>query len=369
MASLLLGPIGQLGKAFTPPQFNATAYDGPEYVIWKWIVFRPGLFHLEIYLVAAVVAYLALFWIGSSANAKKASAWLNAHKALYDSQFSRPLDGGLTKDGYSDMFAFSTGRRALRSLHTVFALRPRHDALQLAFQFGWQNVYDLSYEPRDTLALEFALADDYAAPDAVFAIVAKDELPTIRKECWELSFTKTSENPNLPAHLTIMSEVADVTDSVFKASAPLLAALKDPKVKPYFRSLILSDQPAIQPDEAPVARSRSLVLTLTPPPPSEADATVSLVTAVFALVDSLDKLGLRPETKTKLRKAREEFISKLKEAREREAKEEAADARAAAKKKAEDDRVAGLSAAEQAKILERERRRNLRKSQGKTVRK
>ena len=42
MASLLLGPIGQLGKAFTPPPFNATAYDGPEYVVWKWIVFRPG---------------------------------------------------------------------------------------------------------------------------------------------------------------------------------------------------------------------------------------------------------------------------------------------------------------------------------------
>ena len=111
---------------------------------------------------------------------------MNAHKALYESQFTRPLDGGLTKDGYSDMFAFSTGRRALRSLHTVFALRPRHDALQLAFQFAWQNVYDLSYEPRDTLTLEFALADDYAAPDAVFAIVAKDELPSIRSARWDL---------------------------------------------------------------------------------------------------------------------------------------------------------------------------------------
>lgn len=42
MASLLLGPIGQFGKAFTPPQFNATEYDGPEYVVYKWIVFRPG---------------------------------------------------------------------------------------------------------------------------------------------------------------------------------------------------------------------------------------------------------------------------------------------------------------------------------------
>ncbi|KZV71374.1 DUF1682-domain-containing protein [Peniophora sp. CONT] len=369
MASLLLGPLGQFGKAFTPPQFNATAYDGPEYVVWKWIVFRPGLFHIEIYLLAAVITYLAFFWFGSGANSKKASAWLNAHKALYDSQFSRPLDGGLTKDGYSDMFAFSTGRRALRSLHTVFTLRPRHDLLQLLFQFGWANVYDLSYEPRDTLTLEFALAEDYAAPDAVFAIVAKDEMGTIRKERWDLSFTKTSENPALPAHLTVMSEFADVTDSLFKAGVPLLAALKDPQAKRYFRSLIISDQPLVQPDEAPVTRSRSLVLTLTPPPPSEADATVSLVTAVFALIDTLDKLGLRPETKIKLRKAREDFTAKLREARDREAKEEAADARAAAKKKAEDERIAGLSATEQAKILERERKRNLRKGQGKMVRK
>ena len=164
------------------------------------------------------------------------------------------------------------------------------------------------------------------------------------------SFTKTSENPVLPAYLTVMSEVADVTDSVFKAATPLLAALKDPKAKSYFRSLVLSDQPSVQPDEAPATRSRSLVLTLTPPPPSDANATVSLVTAVFALVDSLDKLGLRPETKTKLRKAREDFAVKLKDAREREAREEAADARAAAKKKAEDERIAGLSAAEQAKV-------------------
>ena len=71
-----------------------------------------------------------------------------------------------------------------------------------------------------------------------------------------------------------MSEVADVTDSVFKAATPLLAALKDPKVKSYFRSLVLSDQPSVQPDEAPATRSRSLVLTLTPPPPSDANATV-----------------------------------------------------------------------------------------------
>jgi hypothetical protein len=33
------------------------------------------------------------------------------------------------------------------------------------------------------------------------------------------------------------AEYADVTDSVLKIAGPLLEALKDPKIQPYFRSL------------------------------------------------------------------------------------------------------------------------------------
>lgn len=49
--------------------------------------------------------------------------------------------------------------------------------------------------------------------------------------------------------------------------------------------------------------------------------------------------------------------------------EQAREDQKAAKRKAEDERVSKLSSGEQQKILERERKRSIRKTQGKTVRK
>jgi hypothetical protein len=96
-------------------------------------------------------------------------------------------DAALTSDGYSDFFVFSTGRRAVASLHTVFALRPRHDFFQFAFQFIW-GLVDLLYSPKDQVTLDFKLHDVTAAsvPEFVWALVAKDEANSIKKDRWDL---------------------------------------------------------------------------------------------------------------------------------------------------------------------------------------
>jgi ATPase subunit of ABC transporter with duplicated ATPase domains len=72
---------------------------------------------------------------------------------------------------------------------------------------------------------------------------------------------------------------------------------------------------------------------------------------MFGLIDALEKINLRPETKTKIKKTRENFAKTLKDEAEREAREEAADAKLAAKRRAEEERVARLSAAEQQKVI------------------
>jgi hypothetical protein len=100
-------------------------------------------------------------------------------------QFSRPTNGGLTQDGYSDFFNFSTGRRVVASLHTVFTLRPRHDPFQAIFQLLY-SFYDLSYEPSDVVTLDFKLHANTNAPEGVFAVVRKGELRTIKRERWDL---------------------------------------------------------------------------------------------------------------------------------------------------------------------------------------
>ena len=149
----------------------------------------------------------------------------------------------------------------------------------------------------------------------------------------------------------------------------LSKALSDPAVLPYFRSLSLTDQPRKRPEAPLPERKKRLILTLRLPPASDAKATVPLVAACFQLVDVIAGVGgwgigkgaggkpgvglaqsLRPETRFKLRAARERLDKELQEEALREKKEEIEAERAAAKKKAEEERLSKLSAAEQKKV-------------------
>lgn len=126
---------------------------------------------------------------------------------------------------------------------------------------------------------------------------------------------------------------------------------------------------------------------MTVPPLLHAAVSTRLVSALFGFIDALEKINLRPETKSKIKKTRENFAKTLKDETEREAREGAADAKLVAKRRAEEERIAKLSAAEQQKVirticlsffmltpsvvqlLERDRKRNMRKTQGKMVKK
>ena len=157
----------------------------------------------EGYLLAALLFYcLFAFW-GSFTNSKKAKNWhvlteiahrlllmfslrLAQYLPIYKQQFSKPQQmEGLVVDGHSDSFNFSTGRRNIASLHTIFTLRPRHDFFQLAFQIG-RTFVDLQYRPRDDLQLDFKLSSGALNENFVFAIVAKDELTYVKDGRWDL---------------------------------------------------------------------------------------------------------------------------------------------------------------------------------------
>lgn len=131
----------------------------------------------------------------------------------------------------------------------------------------------------------------------------------------------------------------------------------------YHSLLQVTDQPRDRPKDGPLSASekeKHIILALTPPP----DAVPAL-TLVMQLADALPKLTLRPETKTKLKRTRDEVDKELKEELVKDKREEDAEEKKAAKRRAEQERVARLSAAEQKRVLEREKKRNLRKAQGK----
>ncbi|KNZ79823.1 Coiled-coil domain-containing protein 47 [Termitomyces sp. J132] len=353
-----------------PPHINSPEYDGLEFKRGIF-VFRPALFQLELYLLSALAVYLAFTYLGIYRNKTKANRWrFNASLPLLEKQFSKPLGKDrLTKDGNSDYYTFSTGRRNVASLHTVYTLKPRHDLFQYLYHFA-RTLIDLHYRPKDDITLDFKLAPGALPHDFVWAVVAKDELLSIKQDRWDLTFTKTSENSVLPSSLSVMSEFADVTDTLLKPA--LVAALKNPNLLPYFRSLSVTDQPRQRP-QGPLPlnkRQKHVVLSLTLP--DHVEVASGLLAEIFSFIDSLNAINLRPETKTKLKKVREELDKSLKADAEREKKEEeqqAADDRKAAKRRLEQDKIAKLPAAEQQKKLEKERKRMLRKSQGKVVRK
>lgn len=188
-----------------------------------------------------------------------------------------------------------------------------------------------------------------------------------------------------------MSEWADVTENLFKATPTfsLTKLLSDPTNLKYFKSLSVTDQPRERPalPLTPAEREKHVILCLAVPSADKATETVPLVTAMFTFIEGLTKINLRPETRSKMKKLREDVDREIREEAVKERKEEAAEDKKAAKRKAEQERISRLSAADQKKvypllagsrifcspcphqILDRERKRAVKRSQGKVVRK
>ncbi|KAI5124997.1 hypothetical protein M0805_007421 [Coniferiporia weirii] len=367
--------LSEFAKSLTPsPPYTDYEYDGLQYR-WKSFVFRPALFQVEAILLAALSVYFAVFFVGKTLNKKRADTWLQAYLPLLSQQFSKPTStAGIIADGYSDYFNFSTGRKNIASLHCVFSLLPRHDLARMVYRFVW-GMIDLVYSSEDELVLDFKLQPSTSTPGFVWGVASKDCLAKVKQGRWDLTFTRTTESPLLGGGYCVMSEYADVTETLLKPSGQfsIVQALNDPAVKPYVKSLTITDQPRERPlNPIPTEeRERHVLLSLRLPSNAQHSATAPLVKTIFALIDALEspKFSLRPETRTKLRKTREEIDDTLRKEAEAGRREEAELDKAAARKKAEDERIGKLSAAEQKKELERDRKRQVRKAQGKTVKK
>ncbi|QRV72748.1 endoplasmic reticulum membrane protein [Ceratobasidium sp. AG-Ba] len=377
--------------AIFPPE----EYDGYQ-IRWKNFVFRPAEFKYEALALIALVVYFALYFFGKSLNEKGQAdgthgtgcneralthCWyfrFGAHYPQYASQFSRPTNGSaLLSDGASDFFVYSTGRRGVHYMHTIFTMLPRHDIFQILFQKAY-GLTDLQYAPKDEVLLDIKLRDTEGlggeGKGFVWGVVAKNEMQALRKQRWDVSFTKTTDNAAVAPTLSVMAEVADITDVLLKSPSgqALAKVLNDPSVVKHLKYLLITDQPAERPENGPVPanqRERHLLLSLYVPEPSEATNTVPLLKEVFNLVDVVDqKAAFKIEacilvmivsspadsailfqTHKKLKKTRADLDVELQKEAEKEKRDEAEEKKAAEKRKAAEERLARLSAAEQKK--------------------
>lgn len=151
----------------------------------------PKVFKTEAVILGLILIYVGTYVLVSWYNTSQAKQWLSAHQPVLSSQFSSPgQQDMMMNDGASDMFLFSTGRRNIQSLHTIFTFIPRHDLFQLVFTYGW-TLYDLRYTPNNDITLDFKLGTKGRAPAGtgpsfVWAIVEKDEFKNIKKARWDL---------------------------------------------------------------------------------------------------------------------------------------------------------------------------------------
>lgn len=149
------------------------------------------VFKTEGFILAFVLAYTGTYLVMSWYNTYQAKQWISAQKPLLNTQFSTPGEPDMIMtDGASDMFVFSSGRRNIQSLHTIFTFMPRHDLIQLVFTYGW-TLYDLRYSPDNDVTLDFKLGTKGSAPvgigpSYVWAVVEKDELKNLRTKRWDL---------------------------------------------------------------------------------------------------------------------------------------------------------------------------------------
>jgi hypothetical protein len=107
----------------------------------------------------------------------------------------------------------------------------------------------------------------------------------------------------------------------------LIKVLNDPKILPYFISLSITDQPAERPKLPllPEEREKHVIVKLSVPSDSQVEDTKAFLASIFQFVDIVGtKLGsaLRPDTKNKLKKARDDLDKQLKIDATKEQKEE-----------------------------------------------
>jgi len=351
-------------------------YNDTQYVYWK-LVFRPKEYPYDIFPVAAIALYVICYFIFQSTNRRRAAQWFGTHLPVFKAQFSKQPDK-ITKDGPATYFSFSTGRKNILALHTIFTLLPRQDLVYSSIDFVW-SLFNLDYQPTDTLILDFTLPTLPNTGNWVWAIIKKDSMEKQRKNRWDLTFTKASDNPLLPKGTILMAEAADVAECIFKllssTSSPARNLFTAINNTPQFRSLIITDQPTQRPLEPipPNKKERHLHLTLDVPATKTDQSTLLL--AIFDLIDLLSAsapnqtgyLNLRPETKNRLKTRRETLEAELRKDAEREQKEIEEEARRSEKKKEKDEAMSGMSGHGQRKALEKEQKRALRKAQGKMV--
>ncbi|KAG5917061.1 hypothetical protein E4U42_007394 [Claviceps africana] len=352
-------------------------------------------------IILAVAALIVLFHVlGARANRSKARAWMRAHAPVLDKEFALVGFGGVpTLDKHdvrpeslikerslSEFATYASGRQNVAFLDVKLTMTRRFNPILRLVETAASLVSDMFGSPQDTMeaflypfdgkenltvpalpgADEVRAKDTKSTYDAfVWAIVHKDSMRRLREDRYDVTLTATKENPKLPPWLVVMSESAEVTDMLL--TPELIDAVR--RAGDDFEYLIISDQPIEKPaklDDTTPRKRLFLKYRL----PSGGDDNYGDVIPIFEhllrLPDFLvQHARFRPEVLRKVRATREAMIAQIKKMADEEKSEDRQWEKERAKKAKRDAELKGLDAKAQKKYLEKEKEKELRRSQKK----
>jgi len=322
-------------------------------------------FTFEIGMIGFFIAYLVIWFTGASKNVGVAKKWTGAHLDYLKSQFALVGDNNgntLVKDGPGDYCLYTTGRRNMQFAHWWIKLYPRHDITTAVYN---RVASLLGYEKpaQDHVTVNMTL-DDATCDDFVFAVLREKDSKELRTDRFDLKkFTKVSQPKSLPSSLVVSSESNELTELLLDGRVSEVIR----EAGDAFNSLIITCYPEYAPNQLKESYPKTVSIDFNISG-QDTKATANLVQLVCELPDILNARcrNFKAEIKNKLRKNREEVQKEYAKIQAEERAEELLKKKADAKK-AEEERIRNLSPAEQRKWEEKERAKELKKSQKKRV--
>ena len=281
---------------------------------------------------------------------------------------------------------YATGRANVAFMDVIITLQKRFNPSMLFAE----NVLGLFFEsfkpPRERVESIIYAFDgrekDFVPPGAdgekpkahgssfdnfVFAVVNKMNMRRLRDERYDISLTFTKDHPKLPNWATVMTESAEVSDTIL--TKEIVAAIEQAGPSG-FEYLIVTDQPIDKPTTIGETNPKKrLYLSQRLSSNGDYTSTLPLYAAFLRLPDLLaSSAHFRPEVSRKVNATRETELKKLRKVAETEEEEDRKVKTEKLKKEERDRKLKGMSAEEQRKFLEKEKERDRKKSEKKMSR-
>jgi hypothetical protein len=226
-------------------------------------------FKLEMYILPFLFALIIVHVWGTRANRSKAKAWAKAHAPVLQQEFAQvgykagEVSDDILKEKKADEYqSYATGRQNVAFIDFKMSLVKRYNPFMLVAEYMLPLFFESFSAPAERVEAtayvfdgnETKHAPAYGSGDAkkvpnssydgfVFAVVHKDIMKQMRQDRYDVSLTTTRDHAKLPVWTAVMSESAEVTDTVL--TPELIKAITD--AGDDFEALIITDQPIDQP--------------------------------------------------------------------------------------------------------------------------